>query len=241
MARIGTGIRPLGWGGSIAIFGFFSLLLILETRYLIPFLSRVAGIEIVVSWFIVAAFGTFIPLLFLAIFLLRPEGQPWSRTLWQQRLRFKALTASDLKWTLAGFIGIMLGSLLIIQILSLFFGTFHSQPPFMTFDVLGPGRYWILAIWFPYWLFNIMGEEILWRGVLLPRQEIKFGKYTWIIHGFCWGLFHIAFGWKLLVTLLPILFIQSFIVQKTQNTWTGVILHAGINGPSFIAISLGAL
>ena len=241
MAQENKPLTPLGWGGSLMIFGFFSILLILETRYLIPFLSQLTGIEIVVSWFLVAALGIFIPLLLLAIFLLDREGLAWNRRLWQERLRFKKLTASDLKWTLAGFLAIMAGSLLIIELMTAFAGSFHSQPPFMTFDALGPGRYWILAVWFPYWIFNIMGEEILWRGVLFPRQEAKFGRWTWLVHGFCWGLFHIAFGWKLLVTLLPILFIQSFVVQKTQNTWTGVILHAGINGPSFVAISLGAL
>ena len=86
-----------------------------------------------------------------------------------------------------------------------------------------------------------MGEEILWRGVIFPRQEIAFKKYTWLIHGFCWGIFHIAFGWQLLLTLLPILFIQSYTVQRRQNSWIGVVIHAVVNGPSFIAISFGLI
>jgi membrane protease YdiL (CAAX protease family) len=86
-----------------------------------------------------------------------------------------------------------------------------------------------------------MGEEILWRGVIFPRQEIVFGRSTWIVHGICWSLFHIPFGLHLFLTMLPILFIQSFAVQRTQNSWTGVLIHAVINGPSFIAISLGIL
>jgi membrane protease YdiL (CAAX protease family) len=86
-----------------------------------------------------------------------------------------------------------------------------------------------------------MGEEILWRGVIFPRQEVVFGKYTWLIHGFGWSLFHLAFGWQLFMTMLPILFIQSIAVQKTKNSWVGVTIHAIINGPSFIAISLGFL
>ncbi len=74
---------------------------------------------------------------------------------------------------------------------------------------------------------------------MLPRQDIAFGKGTWILHGVGWGLFHIAFGWQLLITLLPILFIQSYVVQRRQNTWIGVIIHAGINGPGFLAIAFG--
>jgi membrane protease YdiL (CAAX protease family) len=94
----------------------------------------------------------------------------------------------------------------------------------MVFEPLSKGRYWFLLVWLPYWILNILGEEFIWRGVMLPRQELVFGKYTWIIHGFGWGLFHIAFGLKLLITLIPLIFIQSFIVQK-QKLMDRVILH----------------
>jgi len=76
---------------------------------------------------------------------------------------------------------------------------------------------------------------------MLPRQEVAFGKHTWLIHGFGWALFHIAFGWQLLLTLIPLIFIQSYIVQKTKNSWVGVIMHGGLNGPSFIAICFGLI
>lgn len=111
----------------------------------------------------------------------------------------------------------------------------------MTLDPLSPERYWLLLAWFPYWLLNIGGEEFFWRGVLLPRQEKTFEDKTWILHGTGWAIFHIAFGWQLLVMLLPLLYIEPYVVQKTQNTWTGVFLHGVINGPSFIAIALGII
>jgi hypothetical protein len=46
---------------SLFIFGSISLLLILETRFLIPWLSRQTGLEPVVFWFIVAGPGLFFP------------------------------------------------------------------------------------------------------------------------------------------------------------------------------------
>ncbi|MCS3070301.1 CPBP family intramembrane metalloprotease [Bacteroides thetaiotaomicron] len=121
------------------------------------------------------------------------------------------------------------------------FSDFNHTPSFMTLDPLSPGRYWLLLAWFPYWLLNIGGEEFFWRGVLLPRQEKTFEDKTWILHGTGWAIFHIAFGWQLLVMLLPLLYIEPYVVQKTQNTWTGVFLHGVINGPSFIAIALGII
>jgi hypothetical protein len=55
------------------------------------------------------------------------------------------------------------------------------------------------------------------------------------------GLFHIAFGWQVVLTFIPYIFIQSFIVQKIKNSWVGVIMHGGLNGPSFMAICFGLI
>ena len=31
--------------------------------------------------------------------------------------------------------------------------------------------------------FNIFGEELWWRGYILPRQELSHGRFTWVVHG----------------------------------------------------------
>lgn len=236
-----SAIKRLGFIPSFSIYLSAALLMYLLTRYLIPWLSEVTGQETILFWFIVGGLGIFTPLIILGIIILRSEGFKLTRETLAERLRFRKLTKADLGWTLAGFVAVGLLSVVILKILVMIIGEFESSPSFMTFEPLSKGRYWLLAVWLPYWILNILGEEFLWRGVMLPRQEIAFGKSTWLIHGFGWGLFHIAFGWKLLITLIPLIFIQSFIVQKTKNSWTGVILHAGLNGPSFVAISLGLL
>jgi membrane protease YdiL (CAAX protease family) len=226
---------------SFIIYITASILMLLQTKYLIPYLSRITGQETILFWFIVAGLGIFTPLIILGVVILKKEGFKINNSTITSRLRFRKLTRSDLLWTLSGFIAIAVLSGFVMKIISFFIGQFDHSPSFMTFEPLTKGRYWLLLVWFPYWVLNILGEEFIWRGVMLPRQELVFGKATWIIHGFGWGLFHVAFGWKLMITLIPIIFIQSFVVQKTKNTWTGVLLHAGINGPSFIAISLGLL
>jgi membrane protease YdiL (CAAX protease family) len=223
------------------IFGIAALVLILETQFLIPLLSKSTGLEPVLFWFIVAGFGLFLPLLILAYFILSSEGVKFGKNTWEERLRFRRMNKVDWLWSIGSIIIIGILSFTIIKLLEIFIGEVASQPPFMYFEPLTPDRYWILLIWVPYWLLNIMSEEILWRGVILPRQEFVFRKNTWMVHGLCWGIFHIAFGWQLLVTLLPILFIQPYVVQRRKNSWTGVVIHAVINGPSFIAISFGLL
>lgn len=113
------------------------------------------------------------------------------------------------------------------------------HPSFLAFDPLERGRYWILAAWLPFWILNIMGEEFLWRGVLLPRQELVFGEQAWVANATGWLLFHLAFGWQLLVLLVPIMIVLPYVVQRRRNTWVGVVIHAGLNGPGFLATAFG--
>lgn len=237
--RIENNNHSFGILYSILLFGLAALILYVETNVLIPFLSKISGTETVIWWFLVAAFGMFIPLLFIASCFLRKEGWLFKPGMWKERLRFRKMNTGDWLWAIGGMIVIGILSYIIMILMEKINGSVDHQPPFMSFEPLSKGRYWILVVWLPYWLFNIMGEEILWRGVILPRQEVSFGKYAWIIQGLGWGLFHIAFGSQLLITLLPILFILPYIVQKRKNSWIGVFIHAGLNGPSFIAISLG--
>ena len=232
-------LKKLGVLGSLAIYIPAAVLIYCLTKYLIPYLSEITGQEIILFWFIVGGIGIFTPLIITAILLLRIEGYQLSKSTWVDRLRFRKITKLDLVWGFVGLILVGIFSALIMKFLELKFGQFDHSPPFMSFEPLNNGRYWLLLVWAPYWILNILGEEFLWRGVMLPRQEIVFGKYTWIIHGFGWGLFHVAFGWQLLITIIPLIFIQSYIVQKTQNSWIGVIMHGGLNGPSFLAISFG--
>jgi membrane protease YdiL (CAAX protease family) len=92
--------------------------------------------------------------------------------------------------------------------------------------------------WIPLVLFfNIFGEELLWRGYLLPRQELTGGQHTWVLHGLLWGLSHTFQYW-----LLPPIFlgamVLSFVVQKMKNTWIGIIAHAINNSLPFLILLL---
>lgn len=234
-------LKKLGFIKSFAIYIPAAILIFLLTKYLIPFLSEITGQETILFWFIVGGLGIFLPLIITGILILKSEGYKISDKTWTKRLRFRKITSIDLWWCIAGLIIIGVLSGLIMKGLVLLVGEFDHSPAFMSFEPLNKGRYWLLLIWLPYWILNIMGEEFLWRGVMLPRQELVFGKYTWLVHGLGWTLFHVAFGWQLLITMLPILFILPYITQKTKNSWIGVILHAALNGPSFIAICFGLI
>ena len=234
-------LRKLGFVGSFSIYLAAAALMFVLTYFLIPYLSKTTGMETIFFWFVVAGAGIFTPLIIAGLFILKSEGYKISWQTITVRLRFKRLTSKDLLLTFAGLVAVGVLSGAMMKVLEMMIGKFDHSPSFMQFEPLSAGRYWLLLVWAPYWITNILGEEFLWRGVMLPRQEIAFGKYAWLIHGFGWGLFHIAFGWQLLVTLIPLIFIQSYLVQKTGNSWLGVILHGGLNGPAFIAICFGLI
>ncbi|MEE9572597.1 MAG: CPBP family intramembrane glutamate endopeptidase, partial [Candidatus Neomarinimicrobiota bacterium] len=177
-----TELKKLGILGSFAIYIPAAILIYCLTKYLIPYLSETTGQETILFWFIVGGVGIFTPLIITAILILKTEGYKISKSTWIERLRFRRITKLELAWSIVGLILVGIFSVLIMKFLELKFGQFDHSPPFMSFEPLTKGRYWLLLVWAPYWILNIFGEEFLWRGVMMPRQEISFGKYTWIIH-----------------------------------------------------------
>jgi membrane protease YdiL (CAAX protease family) len=73
-------------------------------------------------------------------------------------------------------------------------------------------------------LLNIMSEELFWRGIIFPRQEIVHGKRTYLIHGSIWALSHLFQYWLLLPIFVGSIAL-SFAIQQTKNTWVGVFAH----------------
>jgi membrane protease YdiL (CAAX protease family) len=54
------------------------------------------------------------------------------------------------------------------------------------------GAWWILFYYAVVMLVcNIGGEELWWRGYVLPRQELAFCKAAWVVHGIFWSAFHL--------------------------------------------------
>ncbi len=195
--------------------------------------------EPILFWFLVGGVGVFTPLLVAAFLLLQQEEALAQPRHWSERLRFRRLDRGDWLWGLGALMVIGAATAMLQLVLEALLGAAPGQPPFLSLDPLTSERYWILGVWLPFWVLNIMGEEILWRGVALPRQEVAFGRRAWMVHGVGWTLFHLAFGWQLVVMLLPILFVLPYVVQRRQNSWLGVLIHAGLNGPGFLAVAFG--
>lgn len=230
---------------SCLYFGIPSLYFWLLTNYLTPHLNNIAGMHAAMSWFI-TGFLIFIPLFFAAYGLAKKEGNIESFKALLKRLRLKKFTTKDWAWATGGlvatlvFTGLILG---ISSILSKKFGipTLKTTPRFMEFEPFKAGERWMLLVWLSMFFFNIVGEEIYWRGYIMPRQELANGKYAWLINSVLWGVFHISFGRDLLIIALPALIILPYAAYKTKNTAVGIFIHGIFNGPMFVLVSLGIL
>lgn len=88
------------------------------------------------------------------------------------------------------------------------------------------GAWWFLAIFAVHATFNtFLGEELLFRGVLLPKMEGVFGKRSWIASGVLHGLYHLHQPWGILSSVFSG-FLYAFPSQRFRSTWMGVIVHS---------------
>lgn len=89
------------------------------------------------------------------------------------------------------------------------------------------GAWGFLGLFFVLALFNtFLGEEFLFRGVLLPRMEGAFGKWDWVANGVIFGFYHLHLPWNIPLSVLTGL-IYAFSAKRFQSTWFSIILHSG--------------
>lgn len=92
------------------------------------------------------------------------------------------------------------------------------------------GEWWILVVFILTMVFNyFLGEEFLYRGVLLPKMNGVFGKWDWFANGVLFGFYHLHKPQVILSTALLFGFIFAFPVKRFQSTWMAVIIH-GLEG-----------
>ena len=112
------------------------------------------------------------------------------------------------------------------------------RPSFVDAPPLASGSYHVLLLWPPLFFANIVGEEVMWRGALLPRQELTYGERAWIANGSGWLLFHAAFGPGMMVLLAPLIYAQAWACQRSGSTTVGIVIHGVVNASGFLATAL---
>jgi uncharacterized protein len=88
------------------------------------------------------------------------------------------------------------------------------------------GAWWFFALFVVYAVFNtILGEEFLFRGVLLPRMGGVFGRGSWVANGILFGLYHVHQPWVIPNAVLTGL-LYTFPAYRYRSTWMSIIIHS---------------
>jgi len=248
-------IKPMGIIPSLLFFAIPSVIFSFFIYYVMQKLHQ-NGINDFVN-FMVSMTTPLALMLVAAIIAYKVEGNAFNWTSFSKRFRLKKMTRKDWIYTVA---------LLIVMII--IYGTlsFTSKwliqfqlfsPPEFLLPSVDPrleqnllvnsfmgiplkGQWWIAVVYFIFLLFNIFGEEFWWRGYILPRQELAFNKWTWVIHGTLWGMFHIFWKWNLII-LFPTCLALSYVVYKQKNTWIGIISHLAFNSAPLIGMIIAII
>jgi membrane protease YdiL (CAAX protease family) len=75
-------------------------------------------------------------------------------------------------------------------------------------------------------IFNtVLGEELLFRGLLLPRMKGAFGKYDWVANGVLFSVYHLHTPWVIPTSLVDIVAL-AYPSRRFQSAWMGIIVHS---------------
>ena len=85
------------------------------------------------------------------------------------------------------------------------------------------GWFALLAAMF---VFNtVLGEELLFRGLLLPRMNGVFGRRDWVANGVLFAVYHLHVPWVIPATLLDS-FILAYPAKRYRSALIGIAVHS---------------
>ena len=77
------------------------------------------------------------------------------------------------------------------------------------------------------WIFNtVLGEELLFRGFLLPRMNGAFGRGDWVANGVLFAAYHLHIPWAIPETLIADTLIVSYPAKRYRSAWIGIVVHS---------------
>jgi membrane protease YdiL (CAAX protease family) len=89
------------------------------------------------------------------------------------------------------------------------------------------GAWWFLGLFVFSAAFNtILGEEFLFRGVLLPKMEGVFGQWSWVANGVLFGFYHVHQPWGIVGAAISGALLFAFPSWRFRSTWMGIIVHS---------------
>lgn len=252
-----TDLKPMGWLESLVIFAIPAAITFVTFHLGMGWLEAL-GLEPLQRFLVALVVPMALMLVAAIVGYSVVEGRPLERKAFAARMRFPRLRFKDILLGLGVYVLMLIGygafgvlnrALLTAGIIPLPSDVFPLVDPFIEpsaalVDWMAGGsmlgRWDLFVVYFVVLIFNHVGEELWWRGYVLPRQELAFGRWAWLVHGLMWNLFHV-FKWWELVALLPVTLGLSYAAYRFKNNWPGFIAHYLANGFGIFMVLMGVL
>jgi uncharacterized protein len=90
------------------------------------------------------------------------------------------------------------------------------------------GAWGLFALFMVMSVFNtILGEELLFRGVLLPRMNGAFGDKDWVANGILFGAYHLHMPWAIPISVIMDPFLYAYPAKRFRSALLGIVVHSG--------------
>lgn len=88
------------------------------------------------------------------------------------------------------------------------------------------GAWWLIPMALISCLFNYaLGEELLFRGVLLPRMQGAFGRWDWVANAVLFGLYHLIRPLTIPAIIVSTL-LWTYPSRRFRSVWFALLPHA---------------
>jgi uncharacterized protein len=103
------------------------------------------------------------------------------------------------------------------------FGSVLGTDSFHTFL---HGNWAWFAIIMVQMIFNtVLGEELVFRGFLLPRMNGAFGQRDWLANGILFAIYHLHVPWAIPGALVDT-FLVAYPSKRYRSAWIGICVHS---------------
>jgi Type II CAAX prenyl endopeptidase Rce1-like len=72
---------------------------------------------------------------------------------------------------------------------------------------------------------SFLGEDLLFRGLLLPRMRGVFGRGDFVANGVLFAFYHLHQPWSIPASLADII-LTAYLTRRWQSVWMSVIAHS---------------
>jgi membrane protease YdiL (CAAX protease family) len=88
------------------------------------------------------------------------------------------------------------------------------------------GSWGLFALCVTMFVFNtVLGEELLFRGVLLPRMSDSFGDRDWVANGLLHATYHLHVPWVIPASLVD-MFLVAYPARRYRSALLGIVVHS---------------